>query len=116
MNSMNKMIMAVIPRDEATQVIDQLVLAGHTATFTASRGGVLRQAQQILFIAVSQTDLPQVLAIIRQNCRAQVHVEAAAAPEEQTAANPVWETAEVGGAVIFVWDLAHFEVVSSNNG
>lgn len=108
---MDKMIMAVIAQDEARQVIDQLVMAGYTTTFTTSRGGALRQAQQMLFIAVASADLPQVLAIIRENCHARVQIEATAVVDEPTTAENVLVTAEVGGAVIFVWDLTHFEVV-----
>lgn len=108
---MDKMIMAVIPQDEARKVIDQLVIAGHTATFTTGRGGVLRQAQQMLFIAVSKADLPEVLTIIRENCHARVQIREAAMTGEQSTTEDAPVTTEVGGAVIFVWDLSHFEVV-----
>lgn len=110
---MHKMIMAVIPQDEARQVIDALVIAGHTTTFATGRGGVLRQAQQMLFIAVSEADLRGVLDIIRENCHTRVRIEETTQGNEQ-APSPEQEeagTAEVGGAVIFVWDLSHFEVV-----
>lgn len=109
---MHKMIMAVIPQDEARQVIDALVIAGHTSTFATGRGGVLRQAQQMLFIAVSESNLPKVLDIIRDNCHTRVRIEMAGGNEQ--APSPQEEeagSAEVGGAVIFVWDLSHFEVV-----
>lgn len=108
---MNKMILAIIPQDEARQVIDQLVMAGHTTTFATGRGGVLRQAQQMLFIAVSKADLPKVLDIIRENCHSRVRIEEAVAGGEQITVEDAPFTAEVGGAVIFVWDLSHFEVV-----
>jgi uncharacterized protein YaaQ len=108
---MNKMIMAVIPQDEARLVMDQLVIAGHTTTFTTGRGGVLRQAQQMLFIAVTEADLPNVLALIRENCHAHIQIKETVAADEQTTPQDIPATAEVGGAVIFVWDLAHFEVV-----
>lgn len=108
---MDKMVMAVIPQDEAGQVVDQLVMAGYTTTFTGSRGGALRQAQQMLFIAVAESDLPQVLTLIRENCHARVQIEATAVAGEQILPENVLATAEVGGAVIFVWDLTHFEVV-----
>jgi uncharacterized protein YaaQ len=108
---MNKMIMAVIPQDEARQVMDQLVIAGHTTTFTTGRGGVLRQAQQMLFIAVTEADLPSVLAIIRENCHAHIQIKETAVTNAQITPKDTPVTAEVGGAVIFVWDLAHFEVV-----
>ena len=66
---MTKMVMAVVPRDEAHQVLEGLVSAGFTATFGESRGGVLRQAQLTFFIAVDEEKLDQVLEIIRERCR-----------------------------------------------
>lgn len=108
---MNKMIMAIVPQDEARQVIDQLVVAGYTTTFTTGRGGVLRQAQQMLFTAIAEADLAKVLAIIRENCHARVQIKETAVTAEQITLQETPVTAEVGGAVIFVWDLSHFEVV-----
>ncbi len=104
-----KMVMAVVPRDEAGRVIEALVAAGHTATFSESRGGALRQAQQTLFIAVEKKNLERVLSIIRKTCRSRVTLERAeSAPALFPAPAP--STAEVGGAVVFVWDIERFEI------
>jgi uncharacterized protein YaaQ len=103
---MNKMIMAVVPRDEAYRVLEGLVAAGFTATFSESRGGVMRQAQLTFFIAVDEANLEQVLGIIRANCHVQVPVESHHG--EQDSPNPAPLTADVGGAVIFVWDLDRY--------
>ena len=97
-----KMVMAVVPRDQVEDVLQALVAAGHTATFTESRGGMLRQAQMTLFIAVKAADLSQVLDILRDACRSVVTVEYDQAPSP---AGPASTTARVGGAVVFVWDL-----------
>ena len=107
-----KMIMAVVPRDEAGGVLDALIAAGHTATFTDSRGGMLRQAQQMLFIAVEDEDLRRVLAIIANSCHSQVTVEPSEAsdPQEPTAVNSTAVAANVGGAAVFVWNLEQFEI------
>ena len=37
---MNKMVMAVIPRDEAEHVLDALINAGYSATFMETKGGM----------------------------------------------------------------------------
>jgi len=103
-----KMVMAVVPRDEAGHVLEALVTAGHTATFSDSRGGMLRQAQQMLFIAVEKKDLERVLAIIRDNCHSQIVVESSE-PRTLFSLGPVSVTAELGGAVVFIWDLDRFE-------
>ncbi|HEY66961.1 MAG: hypothetical protein DRI79_00420 [Chloroflexi bacterium] len=104
-----KMIMAIVPRDEAVRVLEALITAGHTATFTDSRSGVLRQAQQMLFIAVEEQDLDEVLAIIRDNCHSQVAVEPGE-PRSPFSLGSVPVTAELGGAVVFIWDLDRFEI------
>ena len=38
-----RMVMAVVPRDQASRVMEALIAAGYKATFTDSRGGMLRQ-------------------------------------------------------------------------
>ena len=104
-----KMVMAIIRRDEAPHVLDALVAAGHTATFGDSRGGVLRQAYQTLFIGAQEEDLDTVLDIVRHNCRSRLPLEDAASPDRFGL--PRQSAAIVGGAVIFVWSVDHFETV-----
>ncbi|MDY7041706.1 MAG: cyclic-di-AMP receptor [Chloroflexota bacterium] len=99
-----KMVMAVVPRDEAGRVLEGLVAAGHTATFSDSRGGMLRQAQQMLFIAVEDEDLKNVLNIIHENCHSQVAV-GDGETGEPFSLETVPGTAKLGGAVIFIWEL-----------
>jgi uncharacterized protein YaaQ len=104
-----KMVMAVVPRDEAEGVLSALIAAGHTATFTESRGGMLRQAQYTLFIGVDEQALPHVLDIIHGSCHSDVRVERGegemGAP---TLIRPTAASASVGGAAVFVWDLEQF--------
>ena len=104
---MTKMVMAVVPRDEANLVLEALVSAGFTATFSESRGGVLRQAQLTFFTAVDESKLDQVLAIIRDNCRIQVKLESRQEGGMRSL-GPVPVTAELGGAVVFIWDLDRY--------
>ena len=107
---MMKMVMTVISRDQADRALDKLISAGYGATFTGSRGGMLRQAQQMIFIATDADKVEDVLKIIRSTCRTEVQVS------EQSAETPAGSeegaaktTTEVGSAVVFVWDLEHFD-------
>lgn len=104
-----KMVMAVIPRAQAESVLHELVQSGHTATFIDSRGGVLRQAQKTLFVAVSEQELDNVLTVVRESCRSKVRVEET---DEQRFpfAKEEEQEAEVGGAAVWVWDIDRFEV------
>jgi uncharacterized protein YaaQ len=97
-----KMIMAIIPRDEAESVLQALVAANHTATYMETRGGMLRQAQMSLFIAVQDEDLETVTGIIGAACCSEVVVEAA---EERAFSGPMPTRPTLGGAVIFIWDV-----------
>jgi uncharacterized protein YaaQ len=107
-----KMVMAVVSRDQADRVLDKLISAGYGATFTESRGGMLRQAQKMMFIAVDSDKVEDVVTTIRESCHAQVEVK-----ERQSSVmasslmdRPATVT-EVGYAVIFVWDLERFETI-----
>lgn len=101
---MRKMVMAVVSRDQTDHVLDTLINSGYGATFTDSRGGMLRQTQQMLFIAVEADKIDDVVSIIKQCCHTQVEV---GGREAGRAAQP--GIAEVGYAVVFVWDLERFE-------
>lgn len=103
-----KMVMAIMAREEAESVLQALVAAEHTATFMETRGGMLRQAQMTLFIAVENEDLDQVLRIIDQTCHSQAVVES---KKEGPAPSPglLASKPRLGGAVVFTWDIERSE-------
>lgn len=103
---MKKMVMAIIPRDHANQVLMSLVDAGFAATYSESRGGMLRQSQQSIFVVANPDQVDEVLTIIRNQCRSKKTVEGATEEESQ---EPIPVTAELGGAVVFVWDVERME-------
>lgn len=101
-----KMIMAIVPRDEAERVLQALVAANHTATYMETRGGMLRQAQMSLFIGVEAEELEHVLGILERTCRSQPVVESV---EGEAATAPLPTRPQLGGAVVFVWDIQRSE-------
>ncbi len=101
---MKKMIMAVVPKNAAELVLKSLIEAGHTATFSESTSGVLRQTQYSLFIAVDEEDLEKVKKIIKDNCRIDVSLDNQNENGFQTM------NAGVGGSVVFVWDLISMDI------
>ena len=104
----DKMVMAVVEREETPRVLEALIAAGYTATFGESRGGVLRDSRQTLFIGVQADRVDHVLSIIRENCRSQIALdstETSAVPQ----LSPTRTFAEVGSAVVFVWEIDRFE-------
>ncbi|MFU8826192.1 MAG: cyclic-di-AMP receptor [Brevefilum sp.] len=100
-----KMVMVVVPANTAENVLDALVNAGHTATYAETRGGMLRQSQYSLFIAAKKDQLDEVITIIKENCRTKVEMKTHPIKEQQTMGRQA-VTAEIGGAVAFVWDIA----------
>jgi len=101
-----KMVMAIMPRGEAERVLQALVAAKYTATYVETRGGMLRQAQMTLFIAVEEEDLDRVLGIIENTCRSEAVVETV---EEEEAPAPMPVKPRLGGAVVFVWNIERSE-------
>lgn len=105
-----KMVMAVVSRDQADRVLDKLIGAGYGATFSESRGGMLRQAQKMMFIATEAERVDDVIEIIHRTCRTQVEVSEELVEEGKLRSpSKATTTTEVGYAVIFVWDLERFE-------
>jgi uncharacterized protein YaaQ len=108
--SIDKMVMTIIEREEADVVLEALIAAGHTPTiFGDSRGGVLRQARPTLFVGVQADQLDGVLSIIREHCRSHVALESTEGDETSISRTRRRTFAEVGSAVVFVWDIDRFE-------
>ena len=103
-----KMMMAIVPRDEAEFVLNALINAGFTATFTETEGGVLRQTQLTMFIIVNENEVERVLAIIGENCR----IDVAITQRESQGSYSMGSTpvvAGVGGAIVFIWTIERIE-------
>lgn len=95
-----KMLMAVIHSAEVEQVLDALIAEGYAVTFMESRGGMLRQSQLSLFMALEADKVPDVLRVLRENCRCDVSIHSG--EKASTSAN-------IGGGVVFIWDLDRME-------
>jgi uncharacterized protein YaaQ len=103
-----KMVMVVVPANTAENVLDALVNAGHSATYAETRGGMLRQSQYSLFIALRKEQLEEVIEIIKANCHTQVEMKTHPFKEQLSTERQAL-TAEIGGAVAFVWDIESIE-------
>lgn len=106
---MMNMLMAIVPRDEVESVLQALVAAGHTATFVEGRGGVMRQAKKMLFIAVQNADLENVLTIIRDSLHCQTPLPYSDTQGESSS-EPASAAPGMGGTVVFVWELQRAEI------
>lgn len=103
-----KMVMAVVPSSNAEDVLDALVNRGYTATYAQTKGGMLRQSQYSLFIAVNKEKLQEVLDIIKNSCRTQVKMSTLPTDNKDSiGTSPV--LADLGGAIAFVWNIDQVE-------
>lgn len=103
-----KMVMVVVPANTAERVLDALVNAGHTATYAQTRGGMLRQSQYSLFIALKKDQLDDVLTIIKANCHTQVEMNTRPLKEKSSIERAALK-ADLGGAIAFIWDIDQIE-------
>ncbi len=102
-----KMIMTVIPKFSGEAVLDALISAGYYATISETKGGMLRQSQLTLFIAVDDAAVSEVLEIIKTNCKSHSYVQSTQKSEQQKLSESTGF--ELGGAVTFVWQLDQLE-------
>ena len=105
---MDKMIMAVIPRDEAEKVLDTLINNGFTATFAETKGSMLRQSQYTLFIATKSNNVDQICELINNNCMEDIEISDQGLAEQELAEES--GSAKVGGAAVFIWDLKSIKI------
>jgi uncharacterized protein YaaQ len=109
-NSEQKLIVVITSNDEADSLIRKLVERGYPATKVSSTGGFLRRGNATIFSGVESGDIENVMALIRDECKARtdfVPAQALPFPESIYPAEPV--QVRVGGAIVFVLPVERFE-------
>ena len=109
-NGEQKLIVVITSDDEAEALIEKLIERGYPATKVSSTGGFLRRGNATIFSGVEAGDLENVLAIIRNECKARtefIPAQALPFPESIYPAEPV--QVRVGGAIVFVLPVERFE-------
>jgi uncharacterized protein YaaQ len=109
-NGEQKLIVVITSDDEAEALIKRLIERGYPATKVSSTGGFLRRGNATIFSGVEASDLNNVLAIIRDECKARtefIPAQALPFPESIYPAAPV--QVRVGGAIVFVLPVERFE-------
>jgi Uncharacterized protein conserved in bacteria len=109
-NGEQKLIVVITSDDEAEALIKRLIERGYPATKVSSTGGFLRRGNATIFSGVEASDIENVLAIIRNECKARtefIPAQALPFPESIYPAEPV--QVRVGGAIVFVLPVERFE-------
>lgn len=108
-----KLIIAVVNNDDSRTVLERLGRQGFSATVTSSAGGFLHVSNSTIFCGVDDSELEEALGVIRESCTSRIQyvtpLPPVMEPGEMHIPTPVQKN--VGGATIFVVDVAHFEKV-----
>lgn len=105
-----KMVMTIIPKSSADTVLNALVNNGYMVTYAETRGGMLRQSQVSIYIAVEEDSVNQVLEIIKTNCKSRSFAHSISqTPGSESIKETEPANLEGGRAVSFVWELDRLE-------
>ena len=104
-----KMVMAIVPREDDAAVLQDLVSLGYRATKIASTGGFLRRGNSVVMVGVDASLVDGVVEAIRRRCRTRKWPLRATAVPIPSEAPPSPDEVTVGGATIFVLDVARHE-------
>ena len=107
-----KMILAVVQDRDAGPTLDALREREFGVTQIASTGSFWRQGNVTLLIGVSAQRVGEAIALLRERCHGRQEPQVVPTSVEgrfATASDHI--EAEVGGAVVFVFNVEHFEQV-----
>ena len=106
-----KLIMAIIHDEDAFQIIDLLNEAGYSVTKLASTGGFLRSGNTTIICGVEDEKAPELIGIIEKKCRSRKQITSVNATSMSATDNYIPYPVEVtvGGATVFVLDVAEFK-------
>jgi uncharacterized protein YaaQ len=108
-----KLVMSIVNRDDAAKLTSALTEAGYRATTISTTGGFLRQGNTTIFVGTDDEQVPHVLRLIRENCHTRTQfvnpLPPVMDPGEMYLPAPV--EVPVGGATVFVLDVAQFEQI-----
>jgi uncharacterized protein YaaQ len=106
-----KLVMSIVQSDDAGRLVDALTEAGYRATTISTTGGFLRQGNATIFVGTEDDRVSHVLELIQENCHTRRQfvnpLPPVMEPGEMYMPTPV--DVQVGGATVFVLDVAQFE-------
>ena len=106
-----KLVIVVVHKEDARVLIDALLAHEFRATWLHSSGGFLKQANATILLGVDDDKVDDVVALVRDNCRARTQTVSPIPPimEPGEFFMPYPLEVEVGGAVIFVLPIERLE-------
>ena len=106
-----KLVIAIVQDEDTDALTQALIAAGYRFTKVSTTGSFLRTGNTSLLIGIEDAQVPSVLNILRRTCRrrTQIAVPYSPALEPGLLYMPENFEVEVGGAVVFVANVARFE-------
>ena len=107
-----KLILAIVNNDDSARVSSALTEAGFGVTKLTTSGGFLMVGNTTLLIGTEDETTQTAIAILKQHCTTRKQV---ASPTSSFGMGlnhmSIQEEVQVGGATIFVLDVAHLEKI-----
>ena len=99
-----KLVLAVVQRQDAGELLDALTAQGHRVTRISSEGGFLREGNVTLLIAADDQQIENLLKSIREHCYTRTRYVSPLPPVAESGEfyPPAPVEVQVGGATIFV--------------
>ena len=106
-----KLVIAIVQDEDTDALTQALIAAGVRFTKVSTTGSFLRTGNTSLLIGIEDAQVPSVMNILRRTCRrrTQIAVPYSPALEPGLLYMPENFEVEVGGAVVFVANVARFE-------
>jgi len=107
-----QLIVSILDNQDVDKVISALVDGGFRVTHASSTGGLVSPGNSTLLIGLKNEDVPQVTQLITQMASKRPGVVPYAyANLASSASTSSFIEVEVGGFLLFVLDIDHFEQV-----
>ena len=105
-----KLIIAIVQDEDASRLVSALMNDGYGVTKLATTGGFLRSGNTTLLLGVDDEKLDAALAVVKKVCisRKQIEVFPSPAMGAMGMYTPYPVEVTVGGATVFVMDVAQF--------
>jgi uncharacterized protein YaaQ len=106
-----KLLVAIVQKEDAGALGDELIRAKFSLTKLESVGGFLKEKNNVFLLGVEEKQIKQALDIIKEHSQTRTEVISSAPPivepGEFFISSPV--EVEVGGATVFILDVDQFK-------
>ena len=106
-----KMILAVIDKDDAQDVMHNLMKDGFSITKLSSTGGFLRSGNVTILVGVEDDKTQEVLALIKEHSKRRSQLMPLMPGNEMNLLSSMPLEVSVGGATVFVLNVEQFEKI-----